>query len=154
MKAYHFTSDKLRDGRPIPPIGEWLVHEGEIRMCESGLHASKEPFDALQYAPGSMLHLVEVQGEIIHQNDKLVARKRKIIASFDAEKLLRDFARECALEVYHLWGNEKTDPKGVCKRYLETGDKKLRAAARDAQRKRFNKLVKAEFKRILEATND
>ena len=134
MKAYHFTSDKLRDGRPIPPIGEWLVHEGKIRMCESGLHASKQPFDALQYAPGSILHLVEAQGEIEHQDDKLVARKRKILASFDAEDLLWDFARQCALDVYHQWGNEKTDPKGICKRYLETGDETLRDAAIDAAR--------------------
>ena len=129
MKAYHFTGKKLRDGRGIPKIGEWLVHDGPLEMCSSGLHASREPFDALQYAPGSILHLVEVGGEIIKGDDKLVARKRKILASFDAEDLLWEYARQCALDVYHLWGNDQTDPKGVCKRYLETGDEKLGAAA-------------------------
>jgi hypothetical protein len=33
---YHFTSDKLRDGRPIPAIGEWLEHIGPIVPCQSG----------------------------------------------------------------------------------------------------------------------
>ena len=134
MKAYHFTGKKLRDGRKLLKIGEWLIHDGPLEMCSSGLHASREPFDALQYAPGSILHLVEVGGEIIKGDDKLVARKRKILASFDAEDLLWEYARQCALDVYHLWGNDQTDPKGVCKRYLETGDEKLGAAAWAATR--------------------
>ena len=49
---YHFTSDQLRDGRPIPPVGEWLIHEGPLEMRCQGLHASAHPFDALTYAPG------------------------------------------------------------------------------------------------------
>jgi hypothetical protein len=45
----------LRDGRPIPKDGEVLRYEGPLVMCKSGLHASREPFDALQYAPGPTL---------------------------------------------------------------------------------------------------
>ena len=52
IRAYHFVGDELRDGRPVPPVGEWLVHDGPVKMCESGLHASRHPFDALMYAPG------------------------------------------------------------------------------------------------------
>jgi hypothetical protein len=132
MKAYHFTNKKLRDGRRVPKAGKWLVHKGELKMCESGLHASLHPFDAMQYAPGNMLHLVELDGEIIKGDDKVVAQRRMIVASFDAEELLREFARTCALDVYDKWGNAKTDPDGIVKRYLETGDESLRAAARAA----------------------
>ena len=132
MKAYHFTGDTLRDGRPIPAIGEWLDHPGPIVPCESGLHASEHPFDALQFAPGPMLHLVELDGEIqTHGNppDKIVGRRRRIVASIDATDLLREFARWCALQVVHLW-----QCPDVVRRYLETGDESIRVAARDAVR--------------------
>jgi hypothetical protein len=50
--AWHFVADTLRDGRPVPKDGVWLEHTGYVRMCETGLHASLQPFDALQFAPG------------------------------------------------------------------------------------------------------
>ena len=37
---YHFVGSTLRDGRPVPPDGEWLVHDGPVEMCASGLHAA------------------------------------------------------------------------------------------------------------------
>jgi hypothetical protein len=127
MKAYHFTKKTLRNGQPIPPIGEWLEHTGPIVACSSGLHASEQPFDALQYAPGNLLHLVELEGDLVsHGNpmDKWVGRRRKILKTIDAEPLLRKFARQCALDVVHLW-----KCPNVVRRYLETGDESLRAAA-------------------------
>jgi hypothetical protein len=60
MKAWHFVSDTLRDGRPVPADGEVLVHEGPLKLCASGLHASKNILDALHYAPGSTICRVEV----------------------------------------------------------------------------------------------
>ena len=127
MIAYHFTQATLRGGRPIPAIGKKLVHERELKLCVSGLHASLDPFDALKYAPGCLLHKVEVSGEIIVGDDKLVASERTILASIDATKLLCDFARWCALDVAHLW-----DCPPLVLEYLQTGDESLRAAARDA----------------------
>jgi hypothetical protein len=124
---YHFTSEELRDGRPIPPAGEWLEHDGEVIMCKSGLHASQTAFDALQYAPGQMLHQVELDGIVQTDTDKLVAKRRKIIATIDATALLRLFARKQALSVIHLW-----DCPAITREYLETGDENKRAAARDA----------------------
>lgn len=165
MRAYHFTSDTLRDGRAIPPIGEWLEHEGEITPCESGLHASVNPFDALGFAPGGQLHLVEIEGEIAeHGDNKIVGRRRKILATVDAENMLWDFARWCALQMIDLW-----DAPDIVREYLETGDESKRAAARaaamdaaraasraasrdaamdaarDAQREKFQQVVDAEF---------
>ena len=122
--AYHFTANTLRDGRAIPPVGEWLEYDGEIEICKSGLHFSKDPFDALQYAPGNLLHLVEVD-EIEHEHDdKGVCRRRRIIATIDAESLLREFARWCVLQLLDLW-----DAPTVVREYLETGDETKRDAA-------------------------
>lgn len=127
MRAYHFVGDTLRDGRPIPPDGEWLVHEGPVAICESGLHASLHPFDALQYAPGNTLCLVECEDVVAEQDDKLVCRRRMIVKRADATDMLRTFARQCALDVIHMW-----DAPQVVRDYLTTGDETLMVAARDA----------------------
>ena len=52
-----------------------------------------------------------------------------IVARFDATEPLRSFARQCALDVIHLW-----DAPAVVRQYLETGDESLRDAARYAAR--------------------
>jgi len=127
--AWHFVNDKLRDGSPIPKNGVWLKHKGEAVICESGLHWSRDPFDALEYAPGSTLCLVEVRGIIAEQSDKGVSLERKIIARMDATEMLRYFSRMQALSVIHLWDA----PDLVCD-YLMTGDEIIRAAAWAAAR--------------------
>jgi len=129
VQAWHFTGDTLRDGRPVPPVGETLVHDGPLEMCASGLHASRRLIDALRYAPGHMIHRVEMGGEIVKDTDKLVATERTILWTVDGEDLLCDFARQCALDVIHLWDA----PDGV-REYLTTGDESLRDAASDAAR--------------------
>ncbi len=136
--AWHFVGDKLRDGRPVPADGEWLEYKGALVMCESGLHWSREPFDALEYAPGPILCLVEVAGEIVEDKgaDKGLSSRRKIIARMDATELMRYFARMQALSVIHL--NEDLCNSEVVCDYLMTGDESIRdaawAAARDAAR--------------------
>ena len=130
MMGYHFTADTLRDGRPIPPIGEWLVHDGPLVVCKSGLHTSKHVFDALRWAPGPRLHRVQLLGELQPHGepiDKYVGRRRRIIASLDATELLRGYARWCALRVIDLW-----DAPPVVREFLTTGDERLRYAARAA----------------------
>ena len=46
--GWHFTASTLRDDSPIPEDDEWLEYKGAVKMCESGLHFSDTPFDALQ----------------------------------------------------------------------------------------------------------
>jgi len=172
IRAHHFVGSTLRDGRPVPTDGEWLVHDGPVRMCESGLHASRHPLDALTYAPGVILCLVDCDDIKAEDGDKLVCRRRLIVARFDATDILRAFARQCALDVIHLW-----DAPQVVRDYL-TGDDSLRDAAwaaraaawaaawaaraaawaaaraaawdaaRNAQRERFARLVADEFARM------
>lgn len=127
MLAYHFLNgDKLRDGREAPANGRWLIHRGYVRMCMHGLHASWHPFDALEYAPGSTLCLVECQDIVQRDDDKFVCRKRKILKRFDSSELLMQFARKQALGVIDKW-----DAPDTVKRYLQTGYERLRLDASD-----------------------
>ena len=125
--AWHFVGETLRDGSPIPANGEWLEYSGPVVMCESGLHASTDPFDALQYAPGPVLCRVEVDGVVKRHNDKLVCSRRRIVARRDVTDMLRLFARQCASDVLHLWAAPE-----IVVRYLATGDESIRASAWDA----------------------
>ena len=125
--AWHFVNATLRDGRPVPADGVTLKHVGPLAPCESGLHASERLIDALQYAPGETLCRVQMGGTIRRETDKLVARQRTILWRIDATDVLRAFARRCALDVAHLW-----DMPPIVRRYLETGNESIRAAAWDA----------------------
>lgn len=126
IKAWHFVANTLRGGRPVPKDGVWLRHEGQIKICASGLHASRQPWNALQYAPGATLCYVECRGDVQEEKDKLVCRERRIIMRADVTETLRYFARMQALSVIHLWASE---PPDVVLDYLMTGDESLRNAA-------------------------
>ncbi len=123
VKAWHFTGPTLRDGRPLPPDGEWLIHEGPVKMCTSGLHASRRILGALAYAPGPIIHRVECGDVVGEESDKLVCRRRRILWRVDGDALLRLLARRCTLDVICLW-----DAPEVMVRYLRTGDESLQAA--------------------------
>ena len=138
---YHFTGDKLRNEEPIPPIGEWLIFDGDPVPCEQGLQASPDAFDALQYAPGSMLHRVELGGLVIpHGNpaDKFAAQRRKIVATIDAAEIMRQFARRVALDVIPLW-----EAPAIVRAYLATGDESKRVAASAAKTKQHREWFNA-----------
>ena len=144
MRAYHFTGHTLRDGSPIPAIGVRLEHGGRLEPCMSGLHASRHSLDALQYAPGSILHLVEISGEIIELNDKLVASERTILKSIDATEIIRKFTRWCALEVISLW-----DAPDIVHEYLKTGDESKWDLANSAAREATLSEDRSETKRSI-----
>jgi len=123
MKAWHWVGDTLRDGSPIPKNGKKLVYPDSPILCERGYHASLRPWDALTYAPGDVLCLVECGGIVLHQEDKLVCTERTILARMNGEPLLRQFARNQALSVVHLW-----EPPEIVLDFL-MGDDSARVAA-------------------------
>ena len=136
MKAFWFCKEDCKlgynDGRSVR-VGATHKVKGELELCANGLHASERLIDTLRHAPGPILYLVELSGEILRGEDKVCARKRKYVASFNAEHLLRRFARKQAL--IHI---EKikpyTDQYDLIVSYLETGDESIRSAAESAAR--------------------
>ena len=126
VRAWHFVGTTLRDGRPIPPRGKWLVHTGPVQICRSGLHASLRPCNALGYAPGPILCRVECADLVIRHPDKFVCRRRRIVARIDATELLRYYARMQAVSIIHLWPEH---PPDVVLDYLMIGSEPLRRAA-------------------------
>ena len=132
MKAYYFQREDgclaYGDGRKVKKGITHTVADEPV-LCEYGLHASKHPFDALQHAFSSVLWEVKLSGVIVEGEDKCAATERTYLRCIDAEALLREFAREQALSVIHLW-----DAPQVVIKYLKTGDDGLRAAAMAAAR--------------------
>lgn len=108
--------------------GVTLNHTGPLVLCRSGLHASTRAVDALNYAPGPVVTLVECEGEVIDGNDKFVCRRRTALWGYDATDELRTFARIVALEVLPLW----PDAPDIVGEFLETGDETLLSAIKCA----------------------
>ena len=107
--GWHFVADKLRDGSPLPKVGKWEVFKGALSMCNSGLHVGITPWDALKYAPGATLRLVEYDKVGETQADKIVCAKRRTIAQMDATEMLRYFARLQAISCIDRWQQEPPD---------------------------------------------
>jgi hypothetical protein len=122
------------DNREIR-VGETLTVETtkyDLMLCEYGLHACPRLWDCLDYAQGTVICKVTLGDTIIApaNENKVVSNARTVIAmttAAEGERILREFARWCALQVIHLW-----DAPDVVRRYLETGDESLRDAARAA----------------------
>jgi len=113
IQGYHFHNGKtLRDGRPLPDRGVWLVHNGPVVLCQNGFHQSRHPWDALQYAPGNYLSKTVLRGDIIEGEDKDVGRERMIVATVNAERLLHEYGCWCAeqcLPVWEAWAAGRED---------------------------------------------
>jgi hypothetical protein len=134
--AWYFSSPPDAQGRfrvahrhratYVVPGGPSRLRRPPI-LCERGYHASVHALDALTYASSPWVHRVEVSGRIEVGDDKIAGQERRHLWVMDATPVLRAFARQCALDVAHLWAMPD-----VVRRYLETGDESLRAAARDA----------------------
>ena len=87
-------------------IGKTHTCDGEYASCESWLHASPTPWDALGYASGPVLWEVEILGDVVPRGDpitKFSARSRKYVRCVDLTSILRRFAAERALLAAHLW---------------------------------------------------
>ena len=107
--GWHFMADKdgkpvLRDGTFAPPVGKVLKHDGDLVICDQGLHASERIIDALQYAPGPWIAKVELGGLFVRQGDKLYATERTILSVVNIERELHEFAVMCAVNALELAG--------------------------------------------------
>ena len=116
MRAYHFLKSDMRSGEGDEPpweVGQTrsLPKRRTIVPCEYGYHASPSLWDALQYAPGPIACLVELDGDVTEHGspvDKMAGRTRTLIAAVNIESELRLFAADCAEHV--LWIYERDYP--------------------------------------------
>ena len=107
--AYHWSRNDdclgYEDGRQIV-LGKTLSISGKPILCEHGLHASVSIVDALGYAAGSHLWLVEISGKIQNSEDKLCGQNRKALIEYgDLLPIIVDFAFWCAERVAEYAAN-------------------------------------------------
>ena len=137
--------------------------EGGLKLCEFGMHWSRNPFDALKYAPGPWLCRVRAWGDVQEQDDKGVSRYREVLEMRDISRELRLFACWCVREtpigegrkVWDLLTDERSrNAVEVTERRIrgETMEEELnaaesaaesaaRSAAESAQRFEFNRRI-------------
>jgi len=138
---YHFLREdrKLRF-EPFTPVvvGGTLVYPGEPVLCEVGFHASERAIDALQYALGPVLCVVDLGGKIIHGDDKAVAQERTVSWMQDISPTLHEFACQVAEEALEKHGvADKRSWKAIEVKRLwlkgKASDKELKTAWRAAK---------------------
>lgn len=100
--AFHWSRNDDRlgygDGRKIV-LGKTLSVKGKPEKCKHGLHGSESIMDALFYASGTHLWVVEIWGAVdTTDRDKICGQHRKAIAQYgDLMFLIVDFAKWCAV---------------------------------------------------------
>ena len=125
-------------------LGEWKEVEGELVLCENGLHLCDGEEQLLEWL-GPAIYEAEYEGERLDGNDKVVVRRARIIRKLDTwnERTVRLFACDCAERVLHLYEEKYSDDKRprhaieIARRYVngEVSKDELyaaRAAARAA----------------------
>jgi len=165
MKGYKFIQKdmKSQNGNHKWKIGKWYK-EDEIKLCNKGFHACKEPLESLEYVYGDRWFLVEARGKIIQEkNDKFVASEMRLIKELDIN-ILKRFAIWCAKSCLKDYEKEYKDSRvSDCIKAAEDYlDNKIslyklkkaidaawsaawsaaRSAARSAQNKQLKKMIK------------
>jgi hypothetical protein len=128
VNAWWFSTINKRlqhgDGRLIQ-VGVTHHVDGTPRICKWGLHASRNIFDALDYATDLVCWRVRLSGIVVEDEDQLAATDRTYLAGgSDIFLILQMLACRCALDVAHLW-----DAPEIVVQYLKTGDEALRKKA-------------------------
>ena len=82
--AFYSAPKDLLTPRTFEPIvvGETVTYDGKPELCETGLHASVRPEDAVGYRSDGVLTLVEIGGEVVVGNDKVCGQTRKTLCFF------------------------------------------------------------------------
>lgn len=107
VRAWHFVADNGRlgyDDKRLVRVGETLSCDGEIELCRNGMHGSRRLIDALDYASGSVLCLVDIFGEVDEGSDKLVGRSRTVLWMRNIDKELHLFACDVAEQALQKHG--------------------------------------------------
>ena len=112
MKGYRFVTEDLRSehGTVQWVVDEWQHFKGNLEMCKTGLHASKEPMDSLRYIFGSRWFICEAKGKILKDTDKFCASDMRLLKEIPVTVIKR-FAIECAKHVLPIFEKEHPSDK-------------------------------------------
>ena len=146
---------KSDSGEMTWQIDKWKTHRGKVELCESGLHCSKGIYQAFSYIQGEILARVECSGRSDISDDKEAYSKMRIVEAYKWQKkdsvALAIYAAKLVLHIYEEgYSKDKRPRKAIAAavRYLKNPTEKnmaaAGAAARAAQRERFNAMVRAE----------
>ena len=100
MKRYKFLREvkgkiKSDSGNLTWQIGKQKTHRGQLDLCRSGLHCSKEIQQAFSFVQGEILAIVECEGKHLEKSDKEVWQKMTILKAYKWQK-----ADSVALSIY------------------------------------------------------
>lgn len=112
MKLYKVTDANgysMHGGTGKWTPGKWRSVRGDLVPCEHGLHLCR-PQDLVHWL-GPVIWEAEVDGEVIEQGDKVVARCARVVRRVDTwnERTARLFAAWCAEQVLVYAGPEHRD---------------------------------------------
>ena len=139
--AWHFVTDDRMLAHQAPPmeVAPGYIYgepNGDIIICERGMHASRTVYDALGFAQGSQLCRVRVWGDVQEQNDKIVGRYREVLA-------IRDVASE--LRLWGCWCIRNTPINGGKAVWDLLTDERSRKAIEVAERFARNEATREEL---------
>ena len=140
---YKFLREGLKSdsGKEVWKIGVWKKHTGNIKMCESGFHCSKEVWQAFSYVQGEILAKVEVRGKCEKQDDKEVWSEMRIAKAWKWQKkdsvALAIYAAELCLKNFEKDFPDDRRPREAikaAKKWLKNPTKENESAASAAAR--------------------
>ena len=102
VRGYKFVTKDLKskNGDIQWVVNEWQKVEGQLSLCNNGLHASHTPLDSLQYTYGDRWFMIEACGKMIEGDDKFCAQEMKLTQELPVDKILVQLAILCARRCY------------------------------------------------------
>ena len=115
VKGFKFVSKDLTSQKNCQwKVGEWKHHEGELKLCEKGFHASLTPLQNLNYINGDRWFFVEAKGEIIYDDNKFVARSMRLVKEIkNVKEISVDFSIACSWRVLKNYEDKYPNDKRV-----------------------------------------
>ncbi len=151
---YKFLREGLKSnsGNCTWKVGVWKKHKGEVELCESGFHCSKEIYQAFTYVQGEILALVEVKGKSDIKSDKEAWSEMKIVKAWKWQKqdsvALSIYAAELCIENFEkVYPNDSRprDAIKAAKKWLKNPTKENKSAAYSAARSAYSAADSAAY---------
>ncbi len=116
IKGYKFIQKNMKSqrGNLKWKVGEWIKHEGEIELCNEGLHACRTALQSLSYVYGDKWFIVEAKGKFKEEKgDKFVCSEMRLVKELPINKIVKLFAIRCAKRCLKHYEKEYPNDKRV-----------------------------------------